>query len=214
MEGESFTCTKKGICTKPQNLSSFPTTFSVASFSLAYRWNMWMKGFKMRKIKRWFSCASASLQESDGCSSAGSRIMCLAWRKFISRYFLFLKKHLVLCKVLNLIDEPPMYPIPQCQALLHGFPRELRSTGRCFQVSLWSGDGLEVLLWFFIIFFFYFCCAGSSWLCGVCSLLRCAGLSLRRCLLLRSRGSGVWGFHGWSMWAQWWWFPGSRARAQ
>ena len=111
MEGESVTYTKKGICTKPQNLSSFPTTFSVASFSLVYRWNMWMKGLKMRKIKRWFSCASASLQESDGCSSAGSWITCLVWRKFISRYFLFFFfKHLLPCKVLNLTDEPPMYP--------------------------------------------------------------------------------------------------------
>ena len=61
-------------------------------------------------------------------------------------------------------------PIPQCQALLHGFPRELRSTGRCFQVSLWSGDGLEVLLWFFIIFFFS--------IFAVLGLLGCVGSAL------------------------------------
>ena len=49
-----------------------------------------------------------------------------------------------------------MYPSHSVRHYCIGFPRELRSTGRCFQVSLWSGDGLEVLLWFFIIFFFLF----------------------------------------------------------
>lgn len=37
-----------------------------------------------------------------------------------------------------------------------------------------------------------FCCAGSSWLCEVCSLLRCAGFLLRRCLVTEHRLWGVW----------------------
>ena len=49
---------------------------------------------------------------------------------------------------------------------------------------------------------------------GGCSLLQCAGFSLRWLLLLRSTGSRHAGFSSCGMWAQQLWLAGSRAQAQ